>query len=287
MRHYLRLLRPLDWIKNSFVFAPLFFTPHLVTMETVSIVFLAFLIFCLAASSIYILNDVVDYEFDRLHEHKMNRPIASDQVSLSRAKILFVALSLVSLIAAYYLQWAFFISVLVYYVLNIAYCVYFRAVSIIDICIIAAGFVIRVCAGAFIIQVFPSEWLLLCTGLLALFLGLGKRRDDVVRNMNALHRKSLQGYNLPFIDASITVVLSALFIAYMTYSTLESTVLHLGTKHFYYTVPIVLIGIFRYLQITLVEQRSGSPTELLCKDRVLSSIVLCWILLTVLLVYWL
>lgn len=279
------LLRPKEWIKNIFVFAPLFFTPHLLTATSFLRVLLGAVIFCLVASSIYALNDINDYEADRLHPLKKNRPIASNLISARLAGYIFAALSIVGLISAFFLSRAFFNYLLAYYVINIAYCFTLKYIAIIDVYCVAAGFILRVISGSVLINVTPSIWILMCAGLLSLFLALAKRRDDIVRHIDIAHRKSIAGYNKAFIDSSIVIVLSALFIAYTIYCSLSISTLHLGTAHFYWTVPLVLLGILRYLQLMLVEEKSGSPTHLLLFDPFLLSTVISWAVLSAILMY--
>lgn len=279
MKNLIRLLRPYDWIKNIFVFAPLFFTPSLFHLPNIATVLLGAIIFSLNASSIYVLNDLRDADADQWHPQKKFRPIAVGHVKKSTAKILFFILALMSLLSAYFLSPRFFLILLSYFILNIAYCFWLKHFSIIDIFCIAAGFVLRVVAGSVLISVSASVWILLCTGFLALFLALAKRRDDLVRRIDKNHRESMRGYNKIFIDTCIAIVLAALLISYAIYTTINVT------EHFYWTVPIVLLGIMRYLQITLVEERSGSPTMLLYQDKFLLGTVLVWIMVSAVLMY--
>lgn len=279
MPNLIRLLRPHDWIKNIFLFAPLFFTPALFHIPEIITVLFGAILFSLTASSIYILNDINDAQADKLHPQKKSRPIASGDIKKSTAIILFLILALVSLFSAYFLSPTFCFILSSYFMLNIFYCFWLKHVAIIDIYCIAAGFVLRVMAGAVLIFVTPSAWILLCTGFLALFLALAKRRDDLVHRIDKRHRESMRGYNIIFIDTCIAIVLGALLIAYTIYTTINIT------DHFYWTIPIVLLGILRYLQITLVEERSGSPTMLLYQDKFLLSTVVVWIIVSAVLMY--
>lgn len=282
----LSFLRPADWVKNIFLFAPLFFTPSLFSLSAYALVLTGVVIFCAISSSIYILNDLKDRAADQLHPQKKYRLIAAGHISVRTATVVFFILSVCGLAAGVMLSREFFIILLFYYLLNLAYCFYLKRVAIIDVYCIATGFVLRVMAGAALIHVTPSIWILICVGLLALFLGLAKRRDDVVNDLDEAHRKSIRGYNLIFIDTALAMILSALFIAYTIYTTLSFVALHLTTKHFYLTVPLVLLGALRYLQITLVEKKSGSPTSLLYTDRFLLLTVLSWVILSAILIYY-
>ena len=282
MFNLIRLLRPHDWIKNIFLFAPLFFTPALFhTPEIITVLFGA-IIFSFNASSIYVLNDLRDANTDKLHPQKKSRPIASGRIKKPNAIILFFILAFISLFASYFLSPPFCLIVFIYFMLNVGYCFWLKHIAIIDIYCIAAGFVLRVIAGSVLISVTPSAWILLCTGLLALFLALAKRRDDLVHRIDESHRESMRGYNIVFIDTCIAIVLGALLIAYAIYTTISTAI---NAEHFYWTVPIVLLGILRYLQITLVEERSGSPTMLLYSDTFLLSTIVVWIIVSAILMY--
>lgn len=280
----IKLLRPKEWIKNIFVFAPLFFTPSLLFQHFLLVLFGAIL-FCFTASSIYILNDLVDYNADQLHHIKKNRPLCKKHVSFRLALFLFFFLSAFSLVLCFLLSFSFFIVIGIYYLLNISYCYALKRIPIIDVYCISAGFILRVIAGAKLIHVNPSIWILICTGLLALFLALGKRRDDFICGLDSKHRESMKGYNIAFIDTSIIIIISALFISYAIYTVLDVSISHLGTQYYYLTIPLVLLGILRYLQIILVEKHSGSPTNLLITDKFLLLSVLGWILMNIILLY--
>lgn len=281
----IRLVRPKEWVKNLFIFAPLFFSRGFFHFSEIEHVFSGFILFCLAASSIYILNDCQDCAGDRLHPIKQYRPIASGKVDVSLAWFLFSVLTFCSLLGALVIAPPFFYVLVSYYAINIAYSFVLKNIAIIDIYCIAAGFILRVIGGAELIYVAPSIWILICTGLLALFLAVAKRRDDFVQHISNAHRESMRGYNIPFIDTTIAILLGALLIAYAIYTTQSEVVEHLGTQHFYWTVPFVLFGMLRYLQITLVEERSGSPTTLLLTDKFLLGSVFGWILISGILMY--
>lgn len=285
MFSFVQLCRPKDWIKNIFLFAPLFFTPHLFHFAQISRVFIGAVLFSIVASSIYILNDLKDAAADRLHPVKKYRPMASKKISIFAAHTFCLILSLIGLIGSACLSTSFFIIIITYYVINVAYSYGLKRIAIIDIYCIAAGFILRVMSGAALIYVTPSIWILICIGLLALFLAIGKRRDDLVNNISASHRDSIRGYNIIFIDMSMIIILSALLIAYTIYSTLNLPAVNFGAIHFYWTVPVVLLGILRYLQIILVEEKSGSPTALLLSDRFLYCTVIAWIILSAILIY--
>ena len=181
------------------------------------------------------------------------------------------------LAAAAALGRALLIVTVLYVAISVAYSLWLKHVSLLDVMVISVGFVLRVAAGAVAIDVEPTVWIVVCTWLLALFLALAKRRDDLVRALSGTHRPSLGGYNLPFIDASLAMVLGSLLVSYIIYTT--------QTEHLYLTAPFVAAGVLRYLQITLVEQRSGSPTELALRDRFLVVTILGWIATFAALIY--
>ena len=267
------LLRPHQWVKNGFIVAPLFFTPNAMTSANLLAVAMGVLAFCALSSAVYILNDWMDREADRRHPDKQHRPLAAGTVSASLAAITAVALVSMALAMSMLLPVRFLIVAVVYFAVNLAYSLKLKQVSLIDVMLVALGFVLRVEAGAALIKVEPSVWILTCTGLLALFLALAKRRDDLVKRLDGSHRSALAGYNKPFIDASITAVVGGLMVSYLIYTTTASA----QSPHLYITAPFVIAGVLRYLQITLVEERSGSPTKLALTDRFLIITVIGWI----------
>jgi decaprenyl-phosphate phosphoribosyltransferase len=279
------LMRPRQWVKNAFVFAPLFFTPPAMSVAAVVATFLVFIGFCCVSSAVYCLNDLRDRESDRLHPKKRLRPLASGRISPAAA----VALAAVLLIAGMSITFSVApIAALVlvaYLLINIAYTLVLKNVSIVDVLTIALGFVLRVYCGALVIDVVPTPWIQICAGLLALFIALAKRRDDVVLEIGAAHRVSLTGYTRPFLDACIGVTLAALLVSYMIFTLSDAVMARLGSEKLFLTVPFVIAGVFRYLQLTLVFERSGSPTELVFKDAFLILSVVGWVLLYAYLIY--
>ena len=274
---FLALARPRHWIKNAFVAAPLFFTPEALGPSTLAAAAMAVAAFSLAASSVYVFNDFCDRDADRLHPVKCRRPIAAGAVS-PKAALVFAALLLAcAAFLASQLPQSFGTVLCVYLALNLAYSWRLKHVSLLDVLIVAAGFVLRVEGGAYVIGVVPSVWILVCTGLLALFLALAKRRDDLVSDIDAAHRKALAGYNLRFVDTAIAVVLGALVVSYLLYTADQAVIRRYGTERLYLTAPFVLAGMLRYLQIALVEERSGAPTDIALSDRFLIVCVLGWV----------
>jgi 4-hydroxybenzoate polyprenyltransferase len=273
----IRLARPKHWVKNAFVAAPLFFTPAALTMANVWSVLLAVAAFSLGASALYALNDYCDRDADRLHPKRRARPIASGEVPPGVALIYAALLALAALALAAALPGKFLGILVVYLALNLAYSFKLKQVSLLDVLIVAMGFVLRVEAGSAAIHVPPTVWILICTGLLALFLALAKRRDDLTADLGRDHRKALDGYTLGFVDTAVAVVLGALLVSYLIYTTDEYVMAKYGTDKLYMSAPFVVAGVLRYLQIALVERGSGSPTDIALSDRFIMVCVLGWI----------
>jgi 4-hydroxybenzoate polyprenyltransferase len=271
-------MRPHQWIKNAFVAAPLFFTPQAFSWAALVHVILGVACFSGMASSIYVLNDWRDREVDRKHPMKRLRPLAAGTVAPGTAAGLALSLALASSAVALIWLSRGFAAVLAIYVLqNLAYNFWLKQIAILDVLCIAIGFVLRIYAGGQLINVTPTVWIVACTLLLALFLAFAKRRDDLVLGVDDEHRLSLAGYNLPFIDASLAIVLAALVVSYLLYTTQPENMARLGSDKLFLTAPFVIAGVLRYLQVTLVEQRSGAPTRLALSDRFLILTILGWL----------
>ncbi len=277
MHPLLRLIRPRQWVKSSFVAAPLFFNTPLWSAQTLAQVALGMAAFCLMASAVYVLNDLVDREADKKHAIKRLRPLASGEISLTVAYAVMLVALMGSLATAMGLGGLFPVFLLSYGALQVLYCFWLKHHALIDVMTIALGFVVRVLAGAALIDVTPTSWILIMTMLLALFQGLAKRRDDLVHAMEVSHRRSLVGYNKSFLDVSISVVLGALLVAYLIFTTDAGVIERFGTENLFYTAPLVILGILRYLQITLVEERSGSPTEVVLRDKFMIFSIVGWV----------
>jgi 4-hydroxybenzoate polyprenyltransferase len=282
----IRLLRPEQWVKNAFVVAPLFFTPSAVNAANLRNVVLGVACFCAVSSAVYVLNDYRDRESDRMHPRKKHRPLAAGTVALPLAFAMMAALLAFGLVAAFlWLPRAFLGVLALYAVVNVAYTFGLKSVAILDVMVIALGFVFRVEGGAILIGVEASAWLVIATGLLALFLAVAKRREDLVQGLDASHRKSIEGYSKPFLDSIIAVILGALLVTYLIYATDTNVMQRLGTTKVFYTTPFVVAGILRYLQITMVEERSGSPTRILLTDRMILWCVAGWLVTFAVLIY--
>jgi 4-hydroxybenzoate polyprenyltransferase len=223
------------------------------------------------------LNDVADREADRLHSYKKHRPLAAGTISFGAAIGLMIVLFLAGGLTAFWLSPAFLAVCAVYVAMNVAYSFWLKNYSPIDVVVIACGFVLRIHVGAIIINVEPTNWLQVCTFLLAMFLALAKRRDDLVQNVDDMHRASLKGYNTLFLDMSIGIILSTVMTSYILYTTNQDAIERMGSGELHVTIPFVLIGILRYLQITYVEKQSGSPTKILLRDRVMIASIVGWL----------
>jgi len=279
-------MRPRQWLKNLIVFAALIFAQRLSQPEMVVRSVLGFLLFCATSSAIYIINDLFDAERDRRHPLKARRPIASGALGFAPAVTAAAVLLIGALLAAFTLSWPFGAILLIYAILNLLYSLWLKEVVIIDVMVIAAGFVLRAVGGALIIDVPISTWLIICTILLSLFLAFCKRRQELESLDEAgEHRATLREYSVDFIDQMINVVTASTVVAYTFYTVSPEVELKLGTQHLYLTVPFVLYGIFRYLYLVHRKGIGGSPTQALLTDRPLLTCVALWGITVVVLLY--
>jgi 4-hydroxybenzoate polyprenyltransferase len=291
MKQILLLLRPHQWLKNTFIFLPLFFNQKIGDPDFLIPALVAFLVFSFAASSIYCLNDIIDVEADRLHLKKCNRPIASGAVSRSNGYILmFVMITLASILTLLYFQekrWIVLGVILTYYFMNIGYSIKLKNYAIVDVFIIAAGFVMRILMGGFSTGIYISHWIVLMTFLLALFLAFAKRRDDLVifEESGIKPRKNISRYNLDFLNQTITIIASITMVSYVMYTVSEEVIKRMNTEYLYFTTIFVLAGILRYLQLTMVDIRSGNPTEILIKDRFIQATIAGWLIAFFIIIY--
>ena len=287
LRGILKTMRPGQWTKNLLVFAGLIFARHLFEAPLLFRTIAAFGIFCLLSSAIYIINDIKDVERDRIHPLKSKRPIAAGELSLSAAGKAAVLISISSVCLAFLLNRQFGVVALIYFVLLFAYSLYLKHIVILDVLTLALGFVLRAIAGAVVIDVEFSSWLLLCTILLALFLGLSKRRHELtLLGENAQsHRKILEEYSPHLLDQMIGVVTASTLMAYALYTMAPETHEKFGTSYMILTIPFVIYGIFRYLYLVHQKEQGGSPTKLLLNDKPILLNVVLWALVSVLIIY--
>ncbi len=278
LKAILKTMRPRQWTKNVFVLAALVFDRQLFgAIDPILRSIGGMLLFCLLSSSVYIINDIKDIEADRQHPTKRNRPIASGQLPIPVAIGSLVFLLGITFPLSYLLSPEFFLISALYFLLNLAYSLHLKNVLIVDVLIIAAGFVLRVAAGVTLIQVERfSPWLYVVTTLGALYIGFGKRRAELnlLQNGANNHRKVLDGYTLPFLDQIITIVSSTTIIAYSLYT---FSAPNLPSNHaMMLTIPFVMYGIFRYLWLIQVKKEGGAPEEILLKDRPFEIDILLW-----------
>ncbi len=298
MSPILRLIRPKQWIKNFFVFLPLFFGGNLLHGPNLLAAILTFVAFCFAASSIYCFNDLVDVEADRRHPVKCHRPVAAGLISVRQAYGLMALMFLLSMLTIGLLatinipvvgkgwMWVALV-ILFYWLLNLAYCAELKDHAIIDVCVVAFGFVLRILAGGLATGVVLSQWIVLMTFLLTLFLSFAKRRDDVVRmeQTGEAPRKNTSRYNLTFINQAITITGSVTLVCYIMYTVSPEVTARFNTQYLYLTTVFVLLGLLRYIQLSVVDNRSGDPTKALLRDRFLQAVVLLWALAFAAIIY--
>ena len=277
---FVRSLRPEQWIKNLVVFGALVFSKNFTNLPMIETSVLLFALFCLVSSSVYLFNDVIDYEKDRRHPRKSKRPIASGALSRKTAvvvAILLVAIAL--LIAAATMNKSTLLFIAAYALLNVLYTVLLKNIVILDVMTIAAGFVLRAVGGGIAIDVPISSWLVVCTILLALFLGFGKRRHELalLDKTASEHRRILEHYSTYFLDQMISVVTASVVVAYTFYTLSPEVEEKLGVEHLEVSVPFVLYGIFRYLYLIHKKEEGGSPSRLLLTDLPMLVDVLLWL----------
>ena len=292
MTKYIKLLRVEQWVKNLFVFLPLFFSGNITNADLVLKSIVAFVIFSFAASFIYILNDYSDVESDRQHPEKRMRPIASGAVSKNTAVLILVLVLAGGLlllgVSHFYLHIDIvkFSSVILFYVLlNIAYTFHLKHVAIIDVSIIATGFVLRVLAGGYISGIPISQWAILLTFVLALVLAFGKRRGELINaQISGRTRKALDGYNVQFADIALSISVTLAIISYLMFTVQPEVQDRFGSRIFY-TFIFVVFAFMRYLQQTLVHNKTESPTKIIYKDRYIQVTLAIWFATFLLLIY--
>ncbi|MDM1553010.1 decaprenyl-phosphate phosphoribosyltransferase [Chryseobacterium indologenes] len=284
MKKYLKLLRVEQWVKNLFVFVPLFFSGNITNFDLLTKSIFAFIIFSFAASVVYILNDYNDIEADRKHPEKRRRPLASGAISKTTAigiliGLLIADIAFVGFAQLYFQQplWKFATIIAFYVVMNLAYTFRLKHVPIIDIFIIAIGFVLRVLAGGYITGISISQWAILLTFVLALVLAIGKRRGELINaQVSGKTRKALDGYNVQFADIALSISITLAIVCYLMF-TLSPEVQARFHERVFYTVVFVVFALLRYLQQTLVYNRTESPTKIVYRDRYIQVTLLLWV----------
>jgi 4-hydroxybenzoate polyprenyltransferase len=280
-------MRPQQWIKNLFLFAALVFSGNLFVLHDVLLTVAGFFLFCLSSSGVYLFNDVSDLENDKLHPVKSQRPLPSGRLGVGPALGASFILGAAGLFGAYLLRPQFALILLLYLLINAGYSVKLKDIVILDVMTISAGFVLRVIAGAVLIGVPTSEWLIICTMLLSLFLGFSKRRHEltILEAQAETHRSVLAHYSPYFLDQMIGIVTASTVMSYALYTISDETVRKFGTTHIFYTVPFVLYGIFRYLYLVHKKEAGGNPTRLALTDFPLLINIALWIITATIIIY--
>jgi len=274
-----KLIRPHQYIKNLFIFLPLFFAARITDTGLFLNALIAFLAFSLVASAIYVFNDYQDIEVDRLHSRKKTRPLAAGVVTTRQAFIIMTVLFIAGTILMASVSFTAMNILLVYATMNIAYSFYLKHVAILDVSIIAIGFVLRIFVGSVVTNTQLSMWIVIMTFLLALFMALAKRRDDVLIYLETGEkmRKVVDGYNLQFLDAAMSIMASIVIVAYTIYTTSTEVIARVHSEYLYLTALFVVLGVMRYLQLVLVEKNSGSPTRIVLNDQFIQITLTGWI----------
>jgi len=282
LKQMVKLCRPKQWIKNGFVFAAIVFSGHLFNIFDILNTIGAFFLFSFISSTIYIINDIADVEEDRNHPKKKLRPIASGRVSLNQARLLAIFLLIVVGMGSLLLDIRLSLILLCYFVVNILYCFKLKKLMLIDVMTIAFGFILRVLAGAVAINVQISSWLLVCTGLLSLYLGFGKRKNEliVLMDKSSSHRETLKHYSLEYLNRILLVVLGLTIMTYILY-TINGT----QYKNMIFTIPFVLYGTFRYEYLIINKNSGGSPEDTFLEDKPFLINVVLWIIVAAVAIY--
>lgn len=278
----IRLMRPVQWIKNGFVFTGILFSTDLSNVPLLMNVIFAAVAFCLTSSCIYVLNDIIDCENDKNHPKKRERPLAKGVVTMRAAALLSLLLGIAGLAIAWAVSWKVLAIILAYIALNIAYTYRLKHIVILDVFCISGGFMLRILAGTVGVGISPSKWLLLCGLLITLFLGFAKRRAEILAiSLNTgEHRQVLQNYGSVLLDEIMGICASGVIISYSLYTMSPETIAIHKTERLIYTLPFVIYGIFRYIYILHHRNSGGDPTRDLLKDKHIIITVIGWALLT-------
>lgn len=285
----IRLLRPRQWSKNLFLFLPIFFAQAIGDYNRLWACCIAFIVMSMASSCIYVLNDLRDVDFDRNHPEKSQRPLASGRISITVGYILYAILLIltVAVTLIFFPSVEMICTVAIYILLNHLYSLFLKHVALLDVMIVASGFVLRIIVGAIAASVVPSHWIIIMTFLLALFLVLTKRRDDVIKyeKNNITTRRNVLSYNRAFLDQTLTLVAGVTLVSYIMYTVDAEVIEQFHCNYVYSTAIFVLAGILRYLQLTLVEEKCWSPTRIVMHDRFLQCCIIGWLILFTFIIY--
>jgi decaprenyl-phosphate phosphoribosyltransferase len=287
MKSLAKLLRPQQWVKNGFVLAPLFFGFELLNRDSLGHAAAAFVIFCAVSSAVYIFNDWRDIEVDRAHVQKRHRPLASGAVSLPAAALLFAILIAIAITVGLLsgLPKAFFVTLAVYIAINVGYSLGLKQVSLLELFLVASGFVLRLIAGGLAIQVQLSPWIMIATAMVALLLTVGKRRDDIAQEYDLANgRQSLAHYNLAYLDLVLAALTGGTLVVYLLFCASDYAVHRFGQAVLITSIPVAF-GLLRYLQLVLVKGKGASPTDLVLQDPGLIAILAVFVLMFGILIY--
>jgi 4-hydroxybenzoate polyprenyltransferase len=284
---HLLALRPHHWVKNFFVFIPVFFAGEIFEFYHLRDLFLGFLSFSIVSSSVYLFNDIRDIEKDKMHARKKMRPIASGKVKVQTAIAMSVLCLITGILVSLKIDHMFTLVLGIYFLINILYSFGLKSISILDIIIISIGFVLRISAGGIIAGVPISSWLIIMVFLLAMFLAIAKRRDDLLVFLNSgkIMRKSIENYNLEFINSVLTLISGIIMVSYIMYTISVEVSQRMHSDYLYLTSIFVISGLMRYLQIVFVENDSGSPVRILFRDRFIQITLLGWIISFYVIIY--
>ncbi len=286
MKEILKLIRVKQWVKNIFIFLPIFFAGDIEDIDKLQNAIIAFFVFCFTASAIYIINDYVDIKQDQKHPEKKSRPLAAGTISKKEAWVIFAILILLAIAGLSYLG-EYRVSILIgfYFVMNLAYSFKLKHVAILDIMIIAFGFLLRVFVGGYATGIVVTPWTQVLVFCLALIMAIGKRRGELVNaGIEGKTRKALDGYNIEFANAILVVASTVTIVSYLMFCLSPDTIAHFG-NYIFYTFLLVFAGILRYLQQTFVYNRTESPTKMVYRDHFLQAIVLLYVAAFVILIY--
>ncbi|MGI4020465.1 MAG: UbiA prenyltransferase family protein [Janthinobacterium lividum] len=287
IKKYLPLLRVPHYLKNFYIFLPLFFSGEILNPEKSLEALQVFVSFCLIASSIYIFNDLMDIDYDRQHPIKKNRPIPSGKILKTEAYSLTIILAALAILIASTISFKVLIVIVSYFILNLFYSVKLKNFALIDVTIISIGFNLRVIAGGLATDITISKWLIIMVFLLSMFQALSKRMDDLylmLKDSNSQIRRSIHGYSIEFLQIVLSMLTGVLLVCYIMYIISPEIVLKLG-EYSYFTTLFVLLGLLRYLQFTFVKKASGSPVKILTNDRFIQLCIICWLLTFTFLIY--
>ena len=290
LQEYIRLIRPHQWLKNLFVFLPLFFSGNMTNWSMLLATIYAAMSFAFISSSIYCLNDIIDVETDKQHPEKRNRPIAKGSVSLQEAYTLMILMCLLAYGVLFLLglNGKSILVISIYFVLNILYCVNLKQIPLVDIFIVSSGFVLRIILGGLVCNIELSQWIILMTFLLSLFLAISKRLDDIriYNEKKILIRKNISHYNVEYIQLTLSIIASVTIVCYIMYTVDVDVVSRIDNHYLYLSSLLVILGVLRFLQIAIVEKQCCSPTKILMKDKFIQICIGTWGVFFLVLLYW-